>query len=311
MNNIIKKTAEKGSVRNIILIFIAILLVGGSFAFAQYRNDNKQSIYTASDTVNINSTGTESHNIDTDGDGLKDWEEILVGSNPRDAKSKGEVSKKTPLDNDLTIKKENLTSTDILSRDFFARYMELRQIGASGDKLSQEDAVSQSVGTLAFPQPKVYTTANIYTDSTIGKEAVRIYVNKIGTIFKTYIISSRNEAAIVKESTDKENPKILEELDPIIASYKKVLTGLIKIPVPSSMTQMHLDIINSLSGVIFINELFRKSATDPVLGLQAAGSYLRYAGKFNISYNNIRSYITFLGITYMEQEGGSFFQPKT
>lgn len=184
-------------------------------------------------------------------------------------------------------------------------------MGTSGDKLSQEDAVTQSINnTLTLSQPKVYTMANIAIDSNTGKDAIKTYGNKIGSIFKTHSIQSRNEAVIAKDAIDKQNERLLLELDPIIANYKKTLDGIMKTPVPNTMSQMHIDLVNSLSGVIFVDELFKKSYTDPMSGLQAAGSYIKYAENFNSAYSGIRSYLTFLGITYASEEGGTFFQPK-
>ncbi len=280
-----------------ILIFVSILLVGGVFLFSEYRNRKVQNTYTASADISSIDDNIEAENIDTDGDGLKDWEEILLGSDSKDAKSMGEISKKSSIQNDSKIEKVIPTNTELLGKDFFARYMELRQMGISGDKQSQQDAMSQSVeNILASSQPKTYTVANIIIDNDISKESIKNYGNSIDQIFKMYSIKSRNEAVITKDSVDRQDSKILNELDPIILSYKNILNGIIKIKAPSTISRLHLDLINSISGLIFVSELFKKSDKDPMSGIQAASNYLKYAEAFNNSYLGIRSYLTFLGV---------------
>ena len=81
--------------KNILLILVAILLVGGSFVYAEYRNKQAENIYQAKDvTVTSNDSSVTPQEVDTDGDGSKDWEEILSGSNPNDSKSKPSLSSK-------------------------------------------------------------------------------------------------------------------------------------------------------------------------------------------------------------------------
>ncbi len=289
------KTIKKGSVRNVILIFIAILLVGGAFVFAEYRNQKTPETYVANE-ISVMNDKLDS-GIDTDGDGLKDWEEILVGSDPRDAKSKGDISSKASEIKDAGDKKEPLTSTELLSRDFFARYMELRKMGISGDKQSQEDAMNQSViSVIGTMQAKSYSISNIIIDSDTSTNAIKSYGDKVNTILNKYAVKSRNEGIIAKDAVDKQDMKILNELDPIIASYKNMLNELLKTKVPNTISQLHLDLINSLSGLIFVAESFKKIEKDPVAGIQGAGNYLKYAEAFNNSYNGIKSYLNFVGV---------------
>lgn len=275
--------------------------------FAEYRNKQAEAVYSAQEIVKIDSIPSDAQRQDTDKDGIPDWEEILVGTDPKDAKSKDVTKSGSTVTKDLTQSKEKLEQIDIVSRDFFARYMELRQAGISKDKASQQELITKTAGNIVLPQIKLLKTTDIITKIDSSKEAVKQYGNDIGLIFKKYSISARNEAIIAKEALDKENPKILDELDPIIASYKNTLNALLKVTTPQTMLQIHLDLVNGVNGLIFTSELFKKSSIDPVSGLQAAGNYMRMAENFNSAFNAIRSYFTYLGITYTTQEAGIIF----
>jgi hypothetical protein len=288
--------------KNTLLIFTAFLLVGGSFVFAEYRNKQAKSIYSSEKIQQglavsaIDEINSSAKDIDIDGDGSKDWEEILVGSNPNDPKSKpdqtkagvtGDITKSTP---------EKLEPIDVVSRDFFARYMELRQIGAVKDKTSQDELVARTIGNMKVSNPAEYTVSDISITPDESKESLVSYGKEVGNIFRKFTISSRNEAVIVKESMEKENPEILKEIDPIISSYKSILNALVKVSVPKSMSSLHLDLVNSMNGSLFIAQSFRDSGNDAIKGIQAISHFSNIQVKLFNSITSINSYYKNIGI---------------
>ncbi len=284
------------------MIFIAILLVGGSFFFAEYRNKKAKNIYSANtknDSIALASDAipNSAKDVDTDGDGSKDWEEILLGTNPNDPKSKPSPIKE-PTTKDLTKSdtKEKLSQIDLVSRDFFARYMELRQIGSSKDKFSQEELVRSTASGIVLSSPTEYKISEIIVNEDSSKESVLKYSQEISNIFKKYAIQSRNEAVITKESFEKENPDILKEIDPIIQSYKNIINSLIKVSAPSSIKILHLELVNSINGGLFIAQSFRSSAVDGIKGLQAISSYQISEQRLFNSIKALQSYFKYIGI---------------
>ena len=296
--------------KNIVFILVAILLVGGSFVFAEYRNKQAENIYVAPEITSL--IDRSAQDLDTDGDGMKDWEEILVGTDPKDAKSKGSGSSSSSLVKDVTkTPAEKLEPIDQVSREFFARYMELRQLGISSDKLNQQDLVNKTIASIPSSEAKAYTSKEILVKTDISKEAVKQYGNEMASVFKKYVISSRNEGIIVKDAVQKGNPEILRELDPVIESYKNIVNGLLKIQAPMSMETLHLDLVNSINSVLFMMKLFRNTMADPLSGVQAASQYLIVQENFFDSLRAIQSYLTYLGITYQTSEPASYFiHPK-
>lgn len=283
--------------KNFLLICIAILLVGGSFIYAEYSNKERDNVYNAKDLAVVNNDESEPQDIDTDGDGSRDWEEILVGTDPNDAKSKPS-DKKSVVTGDISKTNTNtkLDPMDIVSREFFARYMELRQLGSSKDKASQLEIAQATAGNIVLSKPATYTEKEILVKQDQSIEAVRQYGLEVGNIFKKYLVKSRNEGVIVRDSIEQEDPEILKELDPVIASNKNIINSLVKLNVPASLTTIHLDLLNAMNGSLFVAQSFKDSGVSPVEGIQAIQYYTVVQKNLFDAVNALKSYLKYLGI---------------
>lgn len=288
------------------LILVSITLVTGAFIFAEYKNNETLQLEYSADTSNnilLAQASGDSYK-DTDGDGLKDWEETLWGTNPNvpDAESKKEKQ------SDVIKKAQKLTATDKLARSFFSQYMNIKEVGLQNDKESQENLAKSLLVDTNFSQaPEPYNQNDIKISSTV---ALRDYGNIVGNIFKNNSIQSRNEVVILQEALTTENKDVLKELDPVLVSYKKFRTGLLSTPVPPQAVTAHLNLLNSLNKLIFIVELFSKTFTDPVMGVQGAALYQPTFQAMQESFGEMRTVFKNAGITYSTTDGGKFFQPE-
>ena len=133
----------------VITCLIALVLIFGAVA---YRN--RKTVYVASDTslkAGENSLLSKMAEIDSDNDGLKNWEESLwkTGANNPDSDGDGTVDGVEVRSNrDPRIKGPNdalepdkgntgLTPTEILAEETFTQYIKAQQ---SGQKLTEEEA---------------------------------------------------------------------------------------------------------------------------------------------------------------------------
>lgn len=316
------------SFKNILLILLAAVFVGGAFLLAEYRNKSVEKISYEAPLISTTtaSLSPELQNIDSDGDGLKDWEEILLGTNPRNSDSdgdgtsdgkeselgrnplvKGPNDKASPAGSRLS-KTEDLSPIDMAARDFFARYMELRQAGLSQDKQSQEEVIGQVLeNSIVLSKPKTYELSSIKTRDDSSKDSIKRYGNEVGSIFLSYSIQSRNEAIIAREFVETENPNVLKEIDPIISSYRNILDALLKLEVPKSLAGIHLGFINGMSYSLFTAESFRKASADPLMGIQGTAGYLESAQRLFDTVRALKAIFNKEEIEYSQGEGGSFF----
>lgn len=318
--------------KNSLLILAAILLVGGAFALAEYRNSQtKKIVYTAPIvTTSTKALSSELQNVDSDGDGLKDWEEVLLGTDPHKADTDGDGTPdgaeaaagrnplvKGPNDKASSTTKNGiapsatLTATDKAARDFFARYMELNQAGLSGDASSQQQLIEDVIKNgVVLAKPKAYTLKDILVNPDSSKEAIRKYGNNMGAIFTKYQNNGRDEAVIAKEALDKEEPQILTEIDPIISVYKNIISALLKTRVPQNMTDMHLNFINATSKFLFVAESLRHADTDSLRALQGASLELEAGESLFNAFKDLTSYFKSVDISFDLNEAGSMFTPK-
>ena len=227
------------------------------------------------------------------------------GQNPT-IKGTGKDSAKT------AASQAKLTETDKFGRELFTQYLQLRQYGLSADPDSQEQLVQNLLksGTLS-QTAKVYTEKEIIISSAATKEADRQYGNAVGTIFSTYSIQSKSEPVIIKESLDSGSDSVLLELDPIIKSYQNILDRLLKTPAPKSVADIHLQIVNAVSGALFSAQSFKKMNSDPILTLQSIARYPQIAEDLAEGIFNLKNYLLISNITYASNEGGYLFSQKT
>ena len=313
--------------QNIVLIVLAGLVVVGAFVLAEYRNKQiKKVVYSSIVATSTEGLSSELQNIDTDTDGLKDWEEVLLGTDPDKSDTDGDgtadgkeaVAGRNPLvkgPNDSQketakngIPNEKLTQTDILSRDFFARYMELNQTGLSGDAQSQSELIGQVLKNgIVLSSPKVYTQKDMVISADESTAAIRKYGNEVGAIFKKNKNSRRDETVIANDSLEKEDPEILKEIDPIISTYKSILQSLLNTPTPQVMISMHTDLINSVSRFLFVAESLRQTDVDALKGLQGASGYMAAGESFFNALRALTTYFSSVGISYTQNEGGGMF----
>lgn len=285
------------------LILVSISVVTGAFVFAERKNEEAAVLYTADTNTTLVANASSDGYKDTDGDGLKDWEETLWGTNPNipDAEKINKSATSTPK------KKEKLTSTDVLARSFFAEYMNLKEVGLVTDKASQENVAKNLLQNTDFVQePTPYTQNNIRISNTI---TLREYGNNVGTIFKTNLVEGRNEMVIFKDALDSGSKEKLNELQPILAGYKNIRTGLLNTPVPPQAATAHVALINSLSKIIFINELILKTFSDPVLGVQGTAMYQETFAELQQSFASMRDVFARAGVEFNSSEPGKFLQP--
>ena len=311
------------NIKNSLLILAAALLVGGAFLIAEYRNKNSKAVYKDPVSLSGGTIDTTAQTKDSDEDGLKDWEEVLLGTDINDGDTDGDgtsdgkevADKRNPtipgpndkltatVSADLTKGAVVLDPLDALSRQFFAKYMELSKLGISKDVLNRQELIDTAIGGIPFESAKTYTTATILVKADSSPLSIKNYGNEVGEAFKKNINSStRNEGIIAKEALEKEDPSILKEIDPIIASYTKILTALRQIQAPQAVATLHVSLVNGVSTGLFAAQSFRDSGDDPVKALQGAGSYREAELLLRNALINIRAYIIFLGITYMENE---------
>lgn len=270
--------------------------------------------------------------IDTDGDGLKDWEESLWKSDPKNKDTdsdgtpdgdevesgrnpvvKGPNDKVTPQEQIAVITaKVNTppTTTGNIARELFANYVDLKK---SGKEITpeMENQLIQNTLLVADYGPsgaKIYSVKDIKISSDISNASLRAYANSMGTVFrKNNPQAEENELVIMSKVLASRSSKDLEKLDPLIASYTKIVEDSLKVSVPQPLAQLHLEFINAFSSGLDADIQMRKLFEDAAMSLVGLKQYEEAAAKISYTHENILKYYTDQSIMFNENEDGYGF----
>lgn len=270
-----------------------IIIVGGGFFFLRTgRSEIKYSKITPEQA----SKAVEVLSRDQDNDGLKDWEEELwktdvlnpdtdgdktndgaeiklgrdpLKAGPDDKLDKGTIEQKTvPGGGDWT-------ETDRLSREFFAKYMSIKQSGApftAEDELKLlEEFASRPTETT--PQ-KTYTESDIIFAKTDDATSWRAYGNAIGAVINAHQeTNAENELVIFERAMENEDEADLSSLQGRIKRYESMLSGFKKVPVPAGAKTIHLELLRSVQAIRDSVEGMSLALKDPVHALPRITAY--------------------------------------
>ncbi len=137
-------------------------------------------------TTSTDSLQSEEYTIDTDGDGVRDWEEALLGLDPDNPDTNGDgisdgeevATTRQAFQDSRTASSTNasLTQTDIVTREIFGAYIQSKQRGTF-DKDSLDFIIAQATRSqfgaekeLLYRISEIITTSDISTERTLQYE---------------------------------------------------------------------------------------------------------------------------------------------
>ncbi|MFA6601466.1 MAG: hypothetical protein WCT02_01205 [Candidatus Paceibacterota bacterium] len=282
-----------------LLIFVLCLVVVGATAF--YMNGwtfKNRVAFDQKSSLNPISLGNQPPvNTSTD------WQKQFYDNN-----SNSQAFKPVKSTTKVVQKEEPLTTTDQVGRNFFTKYVQLRQAGLTNDNTSVSAAVNQVIadGIASVPTPKTYTNKDILVVNE-NPITLKTYAEDLLNVLKSSMPVT-NESEIALKAYEKGDMSALKEIDPIIASYKSGLNGLISTPVPQPLAIYHLDLINGLSMQIFNAQSLRRSDTDPVTGLAAINLEVKSLQAISTAVANMQNYFGSNGVNFVLPVSGSLLQ---
>ncbi len=323
-------------------IVLAILIIWGGKILVEQQTKNTQKLAVEKIAAENKKTASikEFMAIDSDGDGLKDWEEALWKADPKKSDTDGDGTNdgaevkdnRDPLKPNVaklgerpsdqaeeSVITENqrvlddfnkLSDTDKFARTFFSEYYAAKN-GDFNNKLSatnKEILIQSSAYSVGDPAIVQYSLTDIKTFTSTSTADIKTYGNKIGAISilntpknSTYELTTLNKAL----TTDDE--KILADLDPVIDGYKKIIAGYLATPAPKEIAQLHLDLINDMQKVETSIEKMKDLFTDPIPAINALKIYKETVPKMAQDFANLKLYFNRKGIIFGPTEYGYKF----
>ena len=235
---------------------------------------------------------------DTDGDGLKDWEEPLWGMDPKKIDTNG---------NGKTDLEEVREAQSALSANNKAQDQESKEMGSTETGRTALDVVqlisslyqsgSLSENNVADVQKQIeeyikdrgevdhYKTSDIKSVP-LNKDNAIIYVKAINSIFGKYKIDDKDFSYVLlslrqylEDGTGDTEYLKLEK------KYHTLAEELSKVPVPDNTVSTHLSVINSIYNVGEFFTDVRAHENDPIRTLSATVNYESILKKLSSSMN--------------------------
>jgi hypothetical protein len=283
--------------------------------------------YIQDDTPLTESGVLTSVNTDTDGDGVPNWQESLLGTNPENKDSDNNGID----DNTQYLEAKTYVATSTKSGQIYAASLarindenNITSVFAKNSVsltsyLSQQGATDQeSLATAAqgmtdagqkLAEPKLYTESSFRIQNTEGYTATKNYGNAVGAAFAplfTKLTDFQEIQALTRYLTTK-NVKDLAPLQAKITLVDTSISALLAISVPKSAKEHHLSLINTLSN--YRNSLSNMNAApnDParaLIGIRDYKTGLAYALSALESY---RAYLDATHISFSPKEAGYIF----
>lgn len=282
--------------QTILITIMCIVVVGGTYIYTKGgfgalmspQNPTTNSIVTINTVENAAPLSTSS-----------DWRKSFFT---------GTSSTPTKLIATQSTAQENLSLTDSFGRDFFARYIQLKQSGLRDNQLFVADTLDTSIGKAADAAKKarVYTLSDITIQTTANPANLRIYGNAVGNIFSTYGVDG-DPATVANDAFEKGDMTLLKNIDPMITAYGTITTMLKNTPVPQPLATYHLTLLNAVSGMTQIARDLRNVEGDPMQTMVSIGLYPSVQTSLIGALRSMKTYFGIVPIVFTATEAGSLF----
>jgi len=302
-------------------LFFAIILLsaGGYFVFFQ-KNGEPAAIYQKEQVASVSSVAQDMDK-DTDNDGLKDWEEILWGTDPNNPDTNGNGIKdgdeikglRAAAKTDPVTPSENaekvITLTDAIGQTFVGELTAKKNNNQEITRNDLNELVESVFGVLQnfSEETYKYSPENLKTFAA-NTEEIKTYANKLAVIIKKeFDPIPEDEMDIFNAALSQEEPERLEELETLSTAYKNVSLAALNLEVPDNLKNFHLAVINGFDliseNLIAMGEVF----SDTMTGWLGFQNYTKNVQTAYNALNDINKYLADNKITFSSSEPANIF----
>lgn len=254
--------------------------------------------------------GTDSSNPDTDGDGALDGEELKKG---RDPLKKGPDDKLVQFQSLPKEPEPTFTSPKNLIEEL-TRQLTIQYFSQKGQ--GKEPAISaENIVQNVLSQSEGRTLKDEFSEKDFNKflssigENKRQYLNQLGETLKNNFKEIKgNEFEVLNEALAKEKKEELDKLDPYITAYRKTANDFKNTAIPENTDyiNLHLLLINIMRNLEKSVSAMKLSFEDPVQTVFGTEWYFNEAQRWKKFEEDFKILATKDGIKFKPEEGGAF-----
>lgn len=269
------------------------------------------------------------NNIDTDNDGLKDWEELLwaTDANKKDTDGDGtpdgeEVKdgrdplKKGPNDflsqynsdsevsasvnSKSNVSDTSLTASDVFSQQLFSQYMSLKNSGGEENPENTANLVdnltSQALSSFSFRE---YNATGLSLFPGNDKDQLKFYSSSFALLQLDFLKKVQEATASIKTDADLKN---------LSKVYNAFALALYQMKVPQEIFPNHLRVVNNISTVASVFDAVSKYKTDPVPAISALKAYQMVQKDQRENMSAIAAFLRNSGIIWTDGTESNFWR---
>ena len=255
--------------------------------------------------------GTDPHNPDTDGDGTLDGEEVRLGRDPlKPGPNDSLLSKENEqFLSDLLTEASSTNITDDISQRLFTQYAQALNKNGSADSQTQQAMVEDAIQHSKVPLRGNTYTSNDLTVVPDTKESIRAFANQaIAAIARHPNASLMNTIVVFGAAMDTADPRSAKAFPILEREYRDLAHEMLRIPVPKSYAPSYLQIVNAYEkgGASFEDMGYYDK--DPVRALSGFANYVQVARISIDMLKVLAQNIASSGILFTKNEAGGVWQ---
>ena len=240
------------------------------------------------------------YTADTDGDGVKDWEETLLGTDPTNPDTDGNG---IPDGEEAATKHASLlksvsgatttptTATDALAADVLSSYIQTKQQGTY-DPAMFEFVLAQEADKQFNMRTKAQYSAGDFTTVAESATAYAAYQRAYEAALAPLRALPDNEFTTVGRAIRTTTPADRERLQTDADTYAQVVQNLVDLPVPQGALNGHLALINAFNSFSVTLHAIPQSLDDPVRTLVLIRDFLEQEDAVRNAFTQLSIYFT-------------------
>lgn len=297
-----------------ISLLAALVIIGAAFALSRTEPTEKES----GEALIARRAAELALDKDSDGDGLKDWEEAIYGTDPNNPDTDGDgipdkddvknPTEAEPGDQATSTGGQVFTATDRFSQELFIKYVEAKKSGKEisselGEEIANE-LLSRSYGLPLEP----FDPAKLTLVNSSDPSFIRTYGNSFGAIISTPVPAGvPNEFTVLEEITVRgtATEKNLADLEKLYTRYQTMRDRLIALRTPVDAAEAHAQFIQGVDILRTVVMGIQGLEIDPIGSLSKIAMYEDGINILGAATIRLKQFFIAKGVAFSAGESGS------
>ena len=238
---------------------------------------------------------SDTYTLDSDNDGVYDWEEVLLGTDPENPDTDGDgISDGEEVAAARADYEENRTAsttlTDNLIQEIFGSYIQTKN-SDTYDADAFDFIIAQATNSSFESQLSAqYTYDDISTDTDISDARTYEYEKAFQKAIVFVAQIGEYELTTYGRALETKSPEEFSKLSSAANVYQSITEDLLSITVPVDAAQSHLDLINAFSTFSKVLTTMGNSSDDTMLAFVIMRDFIDAEDAIKTAYSQINIY---------------------